>query len=203
MRALFILLLLSATAHAQTIGVDVEHRYHSRGLSRREAREVFKSASAQIEAETGLRLVARRFVSQQARPVKMRENDGGWFGPHGSAVSQLSTWNFPQPGSRLVLRIAPRYFLAGRWWSAGVAPVCGQQATAIVGRLKRYGPSGLLHAQTVVVHELGHALGAEHDGERCSVMRPDAGAALLECNWRLSFTAAALGQIVGCQERRR
>jgi hypothetical protein len=36
--------LLSVAAEAQTVRVEVVHRYHSRGLSRKEARAVFADA---------------------------------------------------------------------------------------------------------------------------------------------------------------
>lgn len=195
-------LILPTTAYAETVTLSVIHRVNStRGLSRTEARQVLSAAIEQIRQETGVRV---RVVSRRAYPVQLLRvpKDHGVFGPHHWGVlSSDALRDVPEPG-RITLVISPRYQWSRKWWSAGQATVCGSRALAIVGRLQRFGPQRLVPAQTVIAHELGHALGAEHLSGECQMMHPSAGTEVQRCGWYLPFAAESVEQIRACTEGR-
>jgi hypothetical protein len=200
MKTLLTLLILTASAaHAQTVTVDVIHRSNSlKGLSRQDAKRAFAATAEQIRAETGVRLRVKSWRSYPVGLIRMPRNPGP-FGPHLPAILGSNPVNESANPAAITLVISPRYEWRGSWWSAGYSTVCGERALAIVGRLHRYGDKSLLPAQTVITHEMGHALGAKHKDEACQVMHPDAGGGqLVPCGWVLPFAPESVQEIREC-----
>jgi hypothetical protein len=190
--------LLLVPSLANALDIDVLHRANSRkGLTRQEAKAVVASSIEHIERETGVRLKVIHWTSRPALLVRVPNNPGP-FGPHMRGVFASSG---DTGTKRPLLVISPRYSWKGSWYSAGFSGICGESALAVAGRLERYETRKLLHAQTVVTHELGHMIGAGHDGELCSVMHPDAGGQLVGCNWELRFSDRSVMEIGECVGR--
>ena len=169
---------------ASSFFIPIIVAYSTLAISPPKARRLFRQASAIVERDTSIRL----------RPIFIRQRIPRYRNVNAPEML-LSTYTafFPLDERIHTIMIVPAGVNdRGLEAISGMAPICGTRGIMTYGKKTMWEMN-----RTVLVHELGHMLGASHS-DTADVMNPMPNHVGIARKWEIGFSPESIKQITEC-----